>query len=224
MRSASGSSTSRASASSSPVNGRWGGVVALIASRVQDDRPPAGGTSAPNTCSNDRAIMRASPTRARSSTVITMCSRRTRVDPPTIAAPHGMVERPNDGGPTARDTSAGRPPERNPHVTSRPPTTAMLGRRAQAQRRLRRAAGRRLFCSTNGCTTYLVPDADGRPATCPICGLQSKPPAGLRRPGRSAGPRRRGRPRGLTGIERRLRDRRAGASPAGRPPVPPCGR
>jgi hypothetical protein len=56
-------------------------------------------------------------------------------------------------------------------VTTRTPTTAMLGRRAQAQRRLRRAAGRRLFCSTNGCTTYLVLDADGQLATCPICGL-----------------------------------------------------
>ena len=64
-------------------------------------------------------------------------------------------------------------------MTSRPPTTAMLGTRAQAQRRLRRAAGRRLFCSTNGCTTYLEPDADGRHATCPICGLRRSLPAGF---------------------------------------------
>ena len=64
-------------------------------------------------------------------------------------------------------------------MTSRPPTTAMLGTRAQAQRRLRRAAGRRLFCSTNGCTTYLVLDADGRRANCPICGLRRSLPSGF---------------------------------------------
>jgi hypothetical protein len=46
-----------------------------------------------------------------------------------------------------------------------------LSRRSQAQRRLRRAASQRLFCSTNGCPTYLVPEADGLAATCPICGF-----------------------------------------------------
>ncbi len=40
-------------------------------------------------------------------------------------------------------------------------TPATLSRRAQAQRRLRRAASHRLFCSTNGCTTFLVPDEEG---------------------------------------------------------------
>jgi hypothetical protein len=68
---------------------------------------------------------------------------------------------------------------------SRSPTMTMLGRRAQAQRRLRRAAGRRLFCSTNGCTTYMLADASGRTASCPICGLRrtidgSPAPAGKR--------------------------------------------
>jgi hypothetical protein len=63
----------------------------------------------------------------------------------------------------------------------------MLGRRAQAQRRLRRAAGRRLFCSTNGCTTYLVLDADGRRANCPICGLRRSLPAGFDTVGTSKG-------------------------------------
>jgi hypothetical protein len=63
----------------------------------------------------------------------------------------------------------------------------MLGRRAQAQRRLRRAAGRRLFCSTNGCTTYLVPDADGHLATCPICGLRRGLEAGFVIRGAAAG-------------------------------------
>ena len=49
---------------------------------------------------------------------------------------------------------------------------AALSRRSQAQRRMRRAASHRLFCSTNGCTTYLVTDDSGRRATCPVCGLQ----------------------------------------------------
>jgi hypothetical protein len=47
-----------------------------------------------------------------------------------------------------------------------------MSRRSQAQRRMRRAASQRLFCSTNGCTTYLVPDETGRHAMCPVCGLQ----------------------------------------------------
>jgi hypothetical protein len=55
---------------------------------------------------------------------------------------------------------------RSPHAPS------ALSRRSQAQRRLRRAASYRLFCSTNGCTTYLVLDDSGRGATCPVCGLQ----------------------------------------------------
>jgi hypothetical protein len=68
------------------------------------------------------------------------------------------------------ETPGGRP--KGIHVTTRTSTTALVGRRAHAQRRLRRAATRRLFCSTNGCTTYLVLDGDGRRATCPICGLR----------------------------------------------------
>ncbi len=51
-----------------------------------------------------------------------------------------------------------------------------LGQRAVAQRRLRRsaadrAAGRRLLCTTNGCATYMAPDATGT-LVCPICGNQ----------------------------------------------------
>lgn len=49
--------------------------------------------------------------------------------------------------------------------------TTDLSRRSHSQRRLRRAAANRLFCSTNGCTTFLVPADDGRSATCPVCGL-----------------------------------------------------
>ena len=53
-----------------------------------------------------------------------------------------------------------------------PNTPASLSRRTLAQRRLRRAAPHRLFCSTNGCTTFLVPDDSGEHAVCPVCGLQ----------------------------------------------------
>ena len=54
------------------------------------------------------------------------------------------------------------------------PPTRDLGRRAVAQRRLRRSAAHRLFCSTNGCATLLLPEAGGRHASCPICGLRRR--------------------------------------------------
>ena len=56
----------------------------------------------------------------------------------------------------------------------RTPPTTDISRRGHAQRRLRRAASQRLFCSTNGCPTFLVPDDDGHGATCPICGLRRR--------------------------------------------------
>lgn len=57
-------------------------------------------------------------------------------------------------------------------------TSTSLGQRAVAQRRLRRsaadrAAGRRLLCTTNGCATYMAPDANGT-LVCPICGNQRR--------------------------------------------------
>jgi hypothetical protein len=62
---------------------------------------------------------------------------------------------------------------RKDQMLSRSPNApADLSRRAHAQRRMRRAAPHRLFCSTNGCPTYLVPDETGRSAECPVCGLQ----------------------------------------------------
>jgi hypothetical protein len=56
--------------------------------------------------------------------------------------------------------------QRTPHTHN-----TDISRRSHSQRRLRRAAAHRLFCSTNGCTTFLVPADDGRSATCPVCGL-----------------------------------------------------
>jgi hypothetical protein len=56
--------------------------------------------------------------------------------------------------------------------TRTPHAPDSMSRRSMAQRRIRRTAANRLFCSTNGCATFLVPDEAGRLATCPICGLE----------------------------------------------------
>jgi hypothetical protein len=61
-------------------------------------------------------------------------------------------------------------------ITRSPHAPDSLSRRTMAQRRIRRTAVNRLFCSTNGCATYLVPDDDGHGATCPICGLHRRVP------------------------------------------------
>jgi len=68
----------------------------------------------------------------------------------------------------------------------RSPPTTDISRRSHAQRRLRRAATNRLFCTTNGCTTFLVPDGDGHQATCPVCGLHRR----IRSQGERSGQRR----------------------------------
>ncbi len=54
--------------------------------------------------------------------------------------------------------------------------TASLNGRASAMRRQRRrhAAATRLYCSTNGCTSFLVIDAEAGRATCPICGFMRR--------------------------------------------------
>jgi hypothetical protein len=43
---------------------------------------------------------------------------------------------------------------------------------ASASRRIRRAGHNRLFCSTNGCASFMQLDARTGIATCPVCGLQ----------------------------------------------------
>jgi len=57
-------------------------------------------------------------------------------------------------------------------MLSRAATTAAAGR-SSSMRRLRRRAStvNRLFCSTNGCASFLVVDEATNVATCPICGL-----------------------------------------------------
>jgi predicted RNA-binding Zn-ribbon protein involved in translation (DUF1610 family) len=59
-------------------------------------------------------------------------------------------------------------------LTRTPHTPAGMSRRSHAQRRLRRTASNRLFCTTNGCTTFLVPDEAAGHAVCPVCGLERK--------------------------------------------------
>jgi hypothetical protein len=49
-------------------------------------------------------------------------------------------------------------------------TPANVSQRATAMRRQRRRSTR-LYCSTNGCTSFLEPDPQTRIATCPVCGL-----------------------------------------------------
>jgi hypothetical protein len=47
-----------------------------------------------------------------------------------------------------------------------------FGSHASASRRIRRANHNRLFCSTNGCASFMQLDAKSGVATCPVCGLQ----------------------------------------------------
>jgi hypothetical protein len=50
--------------------------------------------------------------------------------------------------------------------------TAGFSGRASAMRRQRRrhANATRLYCATNGCTSFLVLDPETNVASCPICG------------------------------------------------------
>ncbi len=51
-------------------------------------------------------------------------------------------------------------------------TTSAVANRASSMRRMRRRSAQvtRLYCSTNGCTSYLVTDEIGHVAYCEICG------------------------------------------------------
>jgi hypothetical protein len=64
------------------------------------------------------------------------------------------------------------PPKGTPlHMLTRATTNA-VAHRASSMRRMRRraVAATRLYCSTNGCTSYLVIDETGSTAHCEICG------------------------------------------------------
>ncbi|HXG40204.1 MAG TPA: hypothetical protein VNJ28_04605 [Candidatus Limnocylindrales bacterium] len=51
-----------------------------------------------------------------------------------------------------------------------------VSRRSTAMRRLRRRTtkAQRLYCATNGCTTFLVVDVARGVATCPVCGYRRR--------------------------------------------------
>jgi hypothetical protein len=51
-------------------------------------------------------------------------------------------------------------------------TTSAVAYRASSMRRMRRRSSQatRLYCSTNGCTSFLVIDEPGDVARCEICG------------------------------------------------------
>jgi hypothetical protein len=55
-------------------------------------------------------------------------------------------------------------------------TTNAVAYRASSMRRMRRraVAANRLYCSTNGCTSFLVIDELGGVAYCAICGYNRK--------------------------------------------------
>jgi hypothetical protein len=57
-------------------------------------------------------------------------------------------------------------------MMTRSATTTFAGR-ASNMRRLRRRASsaNRPYCSTNGCTSFLVVDPLSSVATCPVCGF-----------------------------------------------------
>jgi hypothetical protein len=56
------------------------------------------------------------------------------------------------------------------------PFPLAVARRLSDRRRARRrrAQRRELYCRTNGCTTFLVPEPDGKTATCPVCGARRR--------------------------------------------------
>lgn len=53
--------------------------------------------------------------------------------------------------------------------------SSVVGRSASMRRLRRRTHGAtRLYCSTNGCASYLELDLESGVATCPVCGLRRR--------------------------------------------------
>jgi uncharacterized Zn-finger protein len=58
-------------------------------------------------------------------------------------------------------------------MLSRSQHTFTVGRAANMRRLRRRVTGSgRLFCSTNGCASFLEIDTDRNEAVCPVCGYR----------------------------------------------------
>jgi hypothetical protein len=91
-----------------------------------------------------------------------------RSDALSIVEPWEIAHRHDDaGGPGSKRKANSMQTRTHSH-------TNHLGLRASARRRIRRASAGRLYCATNGCTTYLVIDADRHEARCPVCGARRR--------------------------------------------------
>jgi hypothetical protein len=55
-------------------------------------------------------------------------------------------------------------------MLSRTHQSSINGRSASMRRLRRRSLSTRLYCRTNGCTSFLELNPDQRSATCPVCG------------------------------------------------------
>lgn len=55
-------------------------------------------------------------------------------------------------------------------MLSRTHQSSMAGRLAASRRMRRRSLSTRLYCRTNGCTSFLELHPEGGIATCPVCG------------------------------------------------------
>jgi len=53
-------------------------------------------------------------------------------------------------------------------------TASAMSARTMSTRRIRRTNHNRLFCSTNGCASFLQLDQTSGIATCPVCGLERR--------------------------------------------------
>ena len=55
-------------------------------------------------------------------------------------------------------------------MLSRTYQSSMAGRLAASRRQRRRSMATRLYCRTNGCTSFLELHPEGGIASCPVCG------------------------------------------------------
>ena len=53
-------------------------------------------------------------------------------------------------------------------------TPIVLASRANSSRRIRRANHNRLYCSTNGCASFMKLNPATGVARCPVCGLERR--------------------------------------------------
>jgi hypothetical protein len=59
-------------------------------------------------------------------------------------------------------------------MLSRSAQSSVVGRSASMRRMRRRSLTTRLYCRTNGCTSFLELQPDGGLAVCPVCGYSRR--------------------------------------------------